>query len=633
MSEAVKQRILKELSEKDYLRKLYPHQQDAYLRIALEFAKGHTGVGCQAVTGFGKSILARAMARSAYERLLSQYPNDNRKKLLWLGENDHIIRNGLEHCIKAGIPEHDIGVIKAYRSNSEFKFDANRRVQIASIQTLNSSWEDWRKRGLLPCMDFQLIIVDEFHHFHNASNLYSGITRHYPNVRKLGLSATPEHKSGFDRNFTSLVLTQNQRELAAMGYQPKWESFGIQTPVDRAKLATNSEGEFTQKAADEAAEALIKGDILKTWYEHVAQHHGRVSTILFAQSVAKSKEYTEEINRTNLIVDRRPVRAVQIDGSMKSYQLREALQSFASGEACYLVNCAKVTEGFDLSTVAESLSIPLASVGCVQDLSFVRSIKRHKQKVGRARGILINGVLTAFYLDHVGATGEHGYPDTPYEWSLTGRAQKAKGEPPTKLCPPEDTGCGRWINRFFKQCPHCGYDRFPVELEQELEPEDLHDREYQLIKLESDNLTHFEALLSSEKTKGWALGEFVKYSPSYEEMLLACKLADVEASFAIQRWVEGQRIALQDYHWLPSFVDLLTILSSLTERSEQKAWKKTKGIKPLHTYRAWVSLQRKALGYSWKPSMEQLIEIQKACNFSNKWAWSESQQLIARRGA
>jgi superfamily II DNA or RNA helicase len=633
MSKAVKQRIHKELSEKDYLRPLYPHQKEAYLRIALEYAAGHTGVGVRAETGFGKSVLARTMVRSAYERLVTQYPNDIRKKILWLGENDHIIRNGREHCLKAGIPEHDVGVIKAYRSSSEFKFDVTCRVQVASIQTLNSSWEDWRKRGLMPCMDFQFIVVDEFHHFHNASQMYASVAAHYPKVRKLGLSATPEHKSGFDRNFTSLVLTENQRELAAMGYQPRWESYGIAAPIDRTKLAINTEGEFTQKAADEAAEALIKGDILKTWYEHVAQYHGRVPTILFAQSVAKSKEYADEINRTNLIVDGQPVRAVHIDGSMKADQLADALREFASGRACYLINCAKVTEGFDLGTVAESLGVPLASVGCVQDLSFVRSVKRHKQKVGRARGILVNGILTAFYLDHVGATGEHGYPDTPYEWTLTGKAQKAKGEPPTKLCPPEDLGCGRWINRFLPKCPHCGYDGFPIELEPELEAEDLHDREYQLVKLQSDNLTHFEALLSSEKTKGWAIGEFVKYSPSYQEMLQACRLADVDASQALQRWVEGQRIAKQDYKWLPKFANLLEILKLLAERSEQKAWKKVKYVKPLHTYRAWIILMRVTVSYSWKPSMEELLQIQKACGFSDKWAWAESQQQIARRGA
>lgn len=630
--EHIRQRLLADIASKDYLAKLYPHQQDAYLRIGLAFAEGHNGVGVQAVTGFGKSILARAMTRSAYEKLVAKFPDDSRKKILWLGENDHIIKNGYEHCLKAGIPEYDVGVIKAYRSSSEYKFDVNRRVQVASIQTLNSSWEDWQRRGILGCMQFQLIIVDEFHHFHNNSSLYSGISLHYPTVRKLGLSATPESKYGFTKNFSNLVLTENQRELAAMGYQPKWEPFGIQPPVDRSRLATNSEGEFTQKAADEAAEALIKGDILKTWLRYVSPY-GRVPTILFAQSVAKSKEYCEEINRSVVVVDGRPVRAVHIDGGMKSYVLKEALQQFASGEATYLVNCAKVTEGFDLSTVAESLGVPLASVGCVQDLSFVRSIKRHKQKVGRARGIMVNGVLTAFYLDHVGATEEHGFPDTAYEWSLEGRAKKAKGESPTKLCPPEDKGCGRWINRFFKVCPHCQYDGFPTELEPELEPEDLHDRDAELVRLQSTNLSHFEALYSSEKTRGWAIREFIKYSPTYEETLQACRVAEYDCSFAFESWVEGQRIAVSSNQWLPTFSDLLEVLSTLAERSEMKGWKKAKGVKPLHTYRVWLGLMRKVHGGSWNPSMSELLDIQKAAGFSDKWAWRESQQLLVKRGA
>jgi superfamily II DNA or RNA helicase len=336
------QRIRQELKTLDYLQGLYPHQKRAYLEIGFAFVSGHKGVGCQAVTGFGKSILARAMARSAYEKLLINFPTDSRKKILWLGENDHIIKNGYEHCLKAGIPPHDVGVIKAYRSSREYKFDANCRVQVASIQTLNASWEDWKLRGILGCMQFQLIIVDEFHHFHNNSRLYEGITQYYPDVRKLGFSATPEDKSGFSKNFTYLVTTETQRELADMGYQPRWETYGIECPRDRYSLAVNSEGEFTQKAADEAAEALIKGDILKTWLRYVGNEHGRVPTILFAQSVAKSKEYTEEINRSAVVVDGKPVKAVHIDGSMKSYVLAKTLQEFASGEATFLVNVQRL---------------------------------------------------------------------------------------------------------------------------------------------------------------------------------------------------------------------------------------------------------------------------------------------------
>jgi hypothetical protein len=279
------------------------------------------------------------------------------------------------------------------------------------------------------------------------------------------------------------------------------------------------------------------------------------------------------------------------------------------------------------------LGVPLKAVGCVQDLSFVRSIKRHKQKVGRARGIMIKGVLTAFYLDHVGACSEHRFPDTPYEWSLEGKAKVSSGEAPLKLCPPENEGCGKWINRFFKQCPHCGYDRFPVELEPELDPEDLHDKTAELVKLQSDNLAHFDGLYGSEKTKGWAIGEFVKYAPTYEEMLQACKIADYDCSLALQRWVEGQRIALQSYDWLPDFKTVLDILKSLADLSNQKPWKKAKAIKPLHTYRVWVSLMRRTNGSGWKPSMEELLQIQTACGFSSKWAWAENQQQIARRGA
>jgi superfamily II DNA or RNA helicase len=631
-----RERLLNDIASKPYLNELWEHQQEDYIKIGLEFAKGHTGVALAAVTGYGKSRLGRSLVRAAYEKLVTAYPDDMRKKILWLGENDHIIKNALEHLTQAGIPSSDLGVIKAYRSKSEYKFEPQKRVQIASIQTLNASWQDWERRGLMPVFDFKLIVVDEFHHYHNKSERYKPISQRYPTVKKLGLSATPESKYGFTDNFTSLIVSKTQKELAMMGYQPHWKCFGVPVPdgIDRKAMAVGADGEFTKKAAKEASDALKKGDIIKSWKNHVGDHYGRVPTILFAESVAKSKEYTDYINESGLVIDGQQVRAVHIDGTMPAYKVAEALTKFANGEATYLVNCAKVTEGFDLATVAQSLGIPLASVGCIQDLSFSNSIKRHKQKVGRARGIMIDGILTAFYIDHVGACDDdnHGYPDTTYEWNLEGNAKRKKGQPGGKLCPPENRGCGRYIDRFLMICPYCGYDRFPKKLEPELEPDD-HDINAELVELEQNALTYFTIMKRNEHIpgSGWAIGEFVKYSPTYKEMLEAHKIADLECDLALGMWIKGQRILKADWQWLPSFDEILEVFSTLAEVSDQKAWKKAKGVKPLHTYKRWCGIMEESYGRSWKPSMEELVKIQNASGFNNHWAWRESQQLVATR--
>lgn len=622
--EVERQRLLNDLATKPYLMGLYPHQKEDYIKIGLEFAQGHKGVILAAVTGYGKSRLARSLTRAAYEKLSAAYSDDVRKKILWLGENDHIIKNALEHLTQVGIPSSDIGVIKAYRSKSEYPFEPQKRVQIASIQTLNSCWVDWQRRGLMPMFDFQLIIVDECHHYHNQSPRYKTISDFYPNVRKLGLSATPQSNYGFQKNFTSLIVSKTQKELALMGYQPEWECFGVPCKdVDRTAMAVGADGEFTKKAAQQASEALKKGDIIESWNKHIGSVYGRVPTILFADSVAKSIEYTEYINSANLVIDGQQVCAVHIDGTMRSRQVAEALTYFASGKATYLVNCAKVTEGFDLATVAESLGIPLASVGCIQDLSFSNSIKRHKQKVGRARGIKLGDRLVAFYIDHVGATDPkaHGYPDTAYEWSLTGEAKRKKGQPAGKLCPPENGGCGRFIDRFLMVCPHCQYDRFAKELERELEPDD-HDLDIELVKLEQTALDYFTILQRNQQVpgSGWAIGEFVNYSPTYKEMLEAHKIANLDCSLALSQWISGQRILKREWQWFPNFEEVLEILSTLAEVSEQKPWKKAKGVKPLHTYRRWRELRP-----GWVPTMDELVNIQNACGFNSHWAWRESQ--------
>lgn len=629
------QRIKQELATKDYLQKLYPHQQKAYLEIATHYISGKKAPIFQAVTGYGKSQLARAITRSTYERMLEREPDNIRAKILWLGKNDHILTNAYEHLLGVGLPENDIGIIKAYKSQSKYPFKPGKRIQIASIQTLQSCWDDWIARGLLYMMDFKFIVIDEAHNFCNNSKLYSGIIQHYPYARKLGLTATPYHKQGLNQNFDSLIMSLTQRELAHMGYQPFWEVFGTESPVDRKSLSIGADGEYTKKAAKDAADVVATkyGDIVKSWVQHVGDRYGHIPTILFAESIQHSKDYCDYINNADITIAGQKLSAVHIDGTMKAWEMDKVFEAILSRKATILCNCAKFLEGLDLATVAESRGYPKLAFGCVQDLTFVNSINRHKQKVGRARGFKVDGKLTAIYLDHVGASEAHGDPDTVFEWSLDGTPKKAPGEKPVKLCPPENGGCGAYIHRALMQCPKCGYDRFPRQLEEELESEDLHDRDTELVKLERTNLDYFRFMLKSEETKGWAIGEFIKYSPTYQEMLQACKLADYDCSFALQRWVEGQRIALQDYQWLPEFETVLDILKSLAECCEQKAWKKAKGVKPLHTYRVWVSLMRRANGTGWQPSMTELMQIQKACNFSDKWAWRESQTLLARRGA
>jgi superfamily II DNA or RNA helicase len=627
------ERIKRELETKDYLQQLYPHQKKAYLEIAEAFVTGSKAPVFQAVTGYGKSQLARAIVRSTYERMMKNDPNNIRSKILWLGKNDHILTNAYEHLLGVGLPANDIGIIKAYKSASKYPFEPAKRIQIASIQTLQSCWNDWKARGLLYMMDFQFIVIDECHNFCNRSKLYSGIIEHYPNVRKLGLTATPYHKAGLNENFDSLILSLTQKELAHMGYQPFWEVFGTESPVDRKSLAVGADGEYTQKAAKKAADAIATkhGDIVKSWLQHVGDRYGHVPTILFAESIQHSKDYCQYINDAQLVVNGKPLKAVHIDGTMKSWEMDKVFEAILTREATILCNCAKFLEGLDLATVAESRGFPKLAFGVVQDLTFVNSINRHKQKVGRARGFYWEGKLIAIYLDHVGASEEHGDPDTVYEWSLDGTPKKAPGEKPVKLCPPEDRGCGKFIPRFLMQCPHCGYNGFPKQLEEELKPEDLHDKETELVRLERTNLDRFMFMHKTQETKGWAIGEFVKYAPTYQEMLQACKIADYDCSLALQRWVEGQRIALQSYDWLPEFETVLDILSKLRELSEQKAWKKAKKAKPLQTYETWLKLVRSIKGQSWKPSMQELLAIEKTAKFKNTWAWSESQQLLKPR--
>lgn len=631
--EELRRRMYAKIAETPYLQKMREYQRKGYVEIIVALSDNQRPIR-QLCTGGGKSIEQACIVRTYYEhklKLISQGKPTG--KILLVGEKDEIIVNALQQFKDIGIPESDIGIIKAgYPANF------SRLIQIASVPTLASRWHKWDTMGSPIAKDknyFDLIIVEEMHH--SASPSTRELWRRYPIAKFVGWSATPEHKRGFVGQYDLIITGVSQKELAYMGYQPHWEAKGIKCPANFKKVKLSNTGDFDQKALEEEikiSNALLQGDILPTWKKWVADKYGIIPTILFARNVAESKAYAEEINKTQLAIDGTVIKAVHVDGKMSKGAIASALKQFVSGDATYLVNCLKLTEGFDLATYAKSLGLEIKSVGCVQDLAPTASIKKHKQKVGRARGFMHDGTLKAVYLDHWGSHEVFYAPDSPYEWTLEGAA-KAKGKP-VKRCPDEDCdangtwGCGSTdIEKDAARCPHCGF-MFPVILiKDERTPSsddgDIQqlDRSAELIPIQSDLEQQFEQLLSIEKRQGWAIGEFVSYAPDYSTLLAVQQRTGGKISDTFQYWLNGQRIKRNRYDWLPEFEEVLEILRTLTAYEKEGKFKKLEKAKPLHTYNSWLSAVRSLRGRSWLPSDSELSQIAEVCSYSPSWGFAQ----------
>lgn len=485
------------------------------------------------------------------------------------------------------------------------------------------------------------MVVHNCHHAPSESS--RELWRRYPKAKFIGWSATPEHKRGFVGQFDLIISGKSQIELAHLGYQPYWDAYGLNCPANFSKVKITNTGDFDTKALEKEitnSNALLQGDILPTWQKYVSDKYGIVPTILFARNVAESKHYANEINNAAISVNGKLISAVHIDGTMNKNTIAEAIKLFVSGEATFLVNCLKLTEGFDLATYAKSLNLPLTSIGCVQDLAPTASIKKHKQKVGRARGFKHNGKLIAIYLDHWGAHKEFGSPDCPYEWSLEGSA-KNKGKP-VKRCPDEDCdgndtwGCGAVdVPNDASSCPHCGFI-FPILIKDERTHNSSEnditaiDRSTELIPIASDLLNTFEQMLATERKPGWAIGQFITYAPDYQTLLAVQQRTNGKISDTFQYWLNGRRIKLNKFDWLPEFEEVLEILILLVRLNKEKRFKNLEQHKPAQTYQSWLRCVRKLKGQHWLPSDDELAEIAKVCEYDPKWAFAQKELLKKR---
>jgi superfamily II DNA or RNA helicase len=636
--EELRQRMYAKIAQTPYLQKMRGYQRKGYVEIIVALSDGQRPIR-QLCTGGGKSIEQACIVRTYYEHKLKLIAQGKPTgKILLVGEKEEIIVNALQQFKDIGIPESDIGIIKA-----GYKANFNRIIQIASVPTLAARWEKWDIAGSPIAKEknyFDLVIIEECHH--SASATTRELWRRYPTAKFVGWSATPEHKKGFVGQFDLIISGVSQKELAYMGYQPHWEARGILCPANFEKVEISNTGDFNPKALEKeikTSNALLQGDILPTWKKWVADKYGIIPTILFARDVAESKLYAEEINRTALTINGTVIKAVHVDGKMSKGAIASALKQFVNGEATYLVNCIKLTEGFDLATYAKSLGLEIKSVGCVQDLAPTASIKKHKQKVGRARGFMHEGILKAVYLDHWGSHLRFYAPDSPWEWTLDGAA-KAKGKP-TKRCPEEDCdalgtwGCGSTdVDKDAARCPHCGF-MFPEQLIKDertrsSDDGDIQelDRSAELIPIQSDLEAQFEQLLSIEKRSGWAIGEFVAYAPDYQTLLAVQQRTKGSISDTFQYWLNGQRMKRNRYDWLPEFAEVLEILRTLTAYEQQGRFKSLEKAKPLHTYNSWLNAVRSLKGRSWLPTDSELSQIAEVCKYSPGWVFTQKRVYV-----
>lgn len=386
---------------------LRPYQEDAIAQLRAAYGEGKRAPLYQLPTGGGKSLIFGTIAAGAAERGTRVLILVHRRELLLQGSRT------LREC---GVPH---GLVMQGLPNSK------AQVRIASKDTL--------VRRLPHTMEPDLIIADECHHFLKG-NTWGKIIAYYPKALLLGVTATPKRldKKGLGVHaggvFDHLIIGPSVRELTDQGYLVPATVYAPPQVVDLSGIK-HSMGDFDKK------ELSLRVDKPKVTGDAVA-HYQRITpgekAIAFCVSVDHAYHMAEAFSAAG-------VKAEPIDGGM-SDTLRDAVMArFRSGETMVLTSCELIGEGLD---------VPDASVAiCLRPTESLTVCLQQWGRVLRP----FPGKERAVILDHVGAVGLHGLPDSERVWTLDGQKKKPKA-PPVRRCP-------RCFACFSPrpECPSCGY--------------------------------------------------------------------------------------------------------------------------------------------------------------------------------
>lgn len=394
---------------------LYPHQDRfvADIRAAL---RQYDSVLGQAPTGFGKTVIAAAMAKSATER-------GNRS--LFLVHRRELVKQTFSTFQSFGIPT---GVLAA-----GWEPDLTATVQIGLIPSMPRRLDLARPR---------VVFVDEAHL--SAAKTWTITVDHYraAGAKIVGLSATPERLDGkpLDR-FQKLIGGPSVRWLIDNNFLSDYRAFAPTLP-DLTGVPKRG-GDFATGALSAVmATDKIVGDAVTHWRKYARD----LRTIGFCVDRDHAGQMAEAFRTAG-------IPAAPITGAMNDDERRNLIAALADGDLRVLFSVALCSEGFDLSAqIGREVPVEAAIM-----LRPTQSLALHRQQCGRA---LRRKPNPAIILDHAGNALRHGLPDDDHDWTLDGRAKRAStndGTAPLKRC----GDCFRVQPAANRQCEQCGVP-FPV---------------------------------------------------------------------------------------------------------------------------------------------------------------------------
>ena len=221
-------------------------------------------------------------------------------------------------------------VVKAERD------DWSGQVVFGSVQTLARAG----RRARMATVSH--LVIDECHRA--AADSYQAIIGHArsldPQVRLLGLSATPERGDGrsLRRVFSNVGFHLPISALIARGILVPPRTFTIDLGVSDALGEVGATaGDYDMDAAARVLNRKVLNEaVVEHWRERAADRR----TIVFCATVAHAEAVAAALREAKIT-------AGTVTGEMPARERAELLARFDRGEVQVITNCMVLTEGFD----------------------------------------------------------------------------------------------------------------------------------------------------------------------------------------------------------------------------------------------------------------------------------------------
>jgi len=389
---------------------LRPQQIRVLSEIDKAIQSGSRRIMVQAPTGFGKTVVAAAIAKNEL---------DHGRRTIITVPALSLIDQTVERFYSHGV--RDVGVIQASHPLTNYA----RPIQVASVQTL--------QRRHIP--DADKVMIDEAH---RTFEFYGNWMKNpaWSNVPFIGLSATPWAR-GLGKHFDTLIIAATTQELISEGYLSKFSVFAPSSP-DLTKVRTIAGDYHEGDLSKEMDKSALVADVIETW---INRGKGR-PTLCFAVDRAHAKHLQQNI-------DDRGVSAAYIDAYTEAPERLAIAKRFHAGEVEVVCNVGCLTTGIDWDVRCIILARPTKS-----EMLFVQMIGRGLRTADGKDDCLI--------LDHSDNHLRLGFVTDIHHEKLDDGRERQKAEPKSKESLPKK--CGKCS--FLKPpkvliCPACGFKPEP----------------------------------------------------------------------------------------------------------------------------------------------------------------------------